>query len=62
MTDITIEVWLDSGANIHSKRKSSFEIDSNEWESMTEDQKDEYAREVAWDRMDWGWKVKGEDL
>ena len=52
----TIHVWLDSGANIHSMYKSSFEIDASEWDAMTEDEKDEYAKDVAWDRMGWGWK------
>lgn len=60
MSMLTIEIWLDSGANHESTYMSSFEIDEAEWVAMTDEQKDDYARDVAWDRMDWGWKVKGE--
>ncbi len=59
MKNITIETWLDSGANSQSAYKNEFEIDKAEWDAMTEDEKDEYAKDVAWDRMDWGWRVKG---
>lgn len=54
----TIETWLDSGANSQSCYRSYFEVDADEWDAMTEDEKDEYAKEVAWDRMDWGWRDK----
>ena len=57
---ITIETWLDSGANHQSCYKSSFEVDAEDWASMSQEEKDDFAKEVAWDRMDWGWKVKGE--
>jgi hypothetical protein len=60
MSMIKIKTWLDSGANIHSCRETEFEIDEAEWCAMSEDEKDEYAKEVAWDRMDWGWDVKDE--
>lgn len=53
---ITIKFWLDSGANIHSKYEDEFEIDAEEWAGMTEEEKDEYAKQYAWDRMDWGWE------
>ena len=58
MAMITIQTWLDSGANTHSCRETDFEIDEEDWNSMTEDQKDEYAKDIAWDRMDWGWREK----
>ena len=57
---ITIETWVDSGANHQSSYKSSFEIESDEWAAMSDDEKDEYAKDVAWERVDWGWKVQGE--
>jgi len=57
---ITIETWMDSGANSQSSYKSSFEIEGDEWAAMSDDEKDGYAKEVAWDRVDWGWKGKGE--
>ena len=58
MAMITIKAWLDSGANIHSCREVDFDMDEDEWNSMTEAEKDECAKELAWDRMDWGWTVK----
>jgi hypothetical protein len=55
---IKIKAWLDSGANIHSCRETEFEIDEGEWNLMSEEEKDAYAKEYAWDHMDWGWVVK----
>ena len=61
MSTIKIKAWLDSGANIHSCRETEFEIDEGEWNRMSEEEKDGYAKEIAWDRMDWGWVVKEEN-
>jgi hypothetical protein len=61
MTTITIETWLNSGANNHSSYREEFEIEADQWAAMSEDEKDDYAREVAFGRSDWGWKVKEED-
>ncbi len=58
MSMITIKAWLDSGANIHSCRWTEFEIDEAEWSAMSEEERDEHAKEYAWDRMDWGWVIK----
>ena len=58
MSIITIRTWLDSGANIHSCYKTEFEIDEAEWDAMCEEEKEDYAREYAWDRMGWGWAIK----
>jgi len=60
MSTIIIKTWLDSGANIHSAYRTDFEIDSEEWTEMSDKEKDEYAKEYAWGRMDWGWVVKEE--
>jgi len=54
----TIKAWLNSGANIHSCYKVEFEVDTDEWDAMSDDEKDEYAKEYAWQRMDWGWAEK----
>jgi len=59
MSIITIETWLDSGANHESSYKTQFEIDEDEWNAMSEEEKDNYAKDYAWERMDWGWKIKG---
>lgn len=55
------EVWMDSGANIHSKRKTIVSLDylrisDDEWEEMTEEQRDDVMREIAFERSDWGYK------
>lgn len=52
---ITIKVWLNSGANAFSTYESSFEIDRDEWNAMSEAEQEDYARDVAWARMDWGY-------
>ena len=61
MSMITIKVWLDSGANVHSCYRAEFEIDKAEWDAMSEEEKEEEAKEYAWNRMDWGWKIEGEE-
>ena len=54
------KVWLNSGANIHSKREviislENLRISEDEWSQMTEEQRDEVMREVAFERYDWGY-------
>ena len=58
MSTITIKAWLDSGANHQSAYEVEFEIDELEWNAMSEDERDEYAKDYAWERMDWGWAIK----
>lgn len=54
------KVYLDSGANIHSKYEQVVELDDigltdEEWNEMNEKQRDEVMKEVAWERMEWGY-------
>ncbi len=54
------KVWLDSGANAHSCYEQEIDIEDCgitgvEWDEMTEQEKDDFMKEIAWDRMDWGW-------
>lgn len=55
------KVWLDSGANAFScyEQKIDLEEDlgfsSEEWDALSEKEKDEAMKEVAWERMDWGY-------
>lgn len=55
------KVWLDSGANQHSKYEQEVDIEedlnitSDEWDAFSETEKDEVMRDVAWERMDWGY-------
>lgn len=55
------EIWLDSGANIHSCKKTIVTLDDiglseEEWDEMDQDEKDENMRDVAFETLDWGWK------
>lgn len=52
--------YLDSGANIHSKYEQVVELDDigldeEEWDGMTTEEKDEVMKEIAWERMEWGY-------
>lgn len=54
------KVYLDSGANIHSKYEQVVELDDigltdEEWNEMNEKQRDEVMKEVAWEQMEWGY-------
>lgn len=56
---IIIRCWLDSciqGCDIEEE----IEVDRAEWESMSADERDQTAREAVFDRISWGWEVKGE--
>ncbi|UYU30314.1 DUF7167 family protein [Siccibacter colletis] len=55
------KVYLDSGANIHSRYEAEVDLDelgieSDEWDQMTQKERDETMKEIAWERMDWGYK------
>lgn len=54
-------VYLDSGANIQSKYETEIDLDdigieSDEWDGMSEEEKDEVMKEIAWERMEWGYE------
>ena len=54
------EVWLDSGANIHSSYKQVVSLEdvgftSKEWDAMAEKEQEEFMREIAFERSDWGY-------
>lgn len=53
--------YLDSGANIHSKYETEIDLDdigieSAEWDEMSEKDKDGVMKEIAWERMEWGYE------
>jgi predicted Fe-S protein YdhL (DUF1289 family) len=57
----TFRVWLDSGANVHSCYRQIISLDElgiedEEWDSMSEEEREDVMREIAWDRMDWGFQ------
>jgi hypothetical protein len=58
---ITIEYWCDSGANIDSCYRDKTTTDElgftdQEWRDLSEDEKEKEMRELAWERLDWGWE------
>lgn len=56
MTKKIIKWWCDSGANIQSFLRDKHEVDADEWDAMTEDEQEEYMREIACARLDWAMK------
>lgn len=56
-----LKIWCDSGANIHSCRtvKMSTEdlgFTNEEWASLSDDEKTEVVKDVAWENLDWGYE------
>lgn len=56
-----IEVWLDSGANHAScyTQVLTWEdlgITEEEWDLFSEEEREETARDIAFDRSDWGYR------
>ena len=56
-----IKVYIDSGANIHSRRTEivtpeEIGTTEEEWKAMSEEEKEELAKPIAFDRLDWGWE------
>lgn len=59
-----IKVWLYSGANAFSEHVQELDLEDlglsdNDWNAMSEEQKDDFIRPIAWDRMDWGYHEIG---
>lgn len=56
------KVWLDSGANAFSNYSQEIDIEddlnitSDEWDSLSDKEKEETMRDVAWERMEWGFE------
>ena len=56
-------IWLDSGANIHSNNKQELTWDElgiteEEWDEKTEEEQEDFAKVIAFDRMEWGYKKR----
>lgn len=60
-----LKIWCDSGANHQSCREETYDIEDlgmteAEWDAMTEDEQADFAKEIAFDRLDWGFsKIPG---
>lgn len=57
-----LKIWCDSGANIHSCREEFVEfgdgfMSEEEWHDLSDDKKEETAKEIAFERLDWGYEV-----
>lgn len=58
-----IKYWCDSGANIHSCRKGTTTLDElglteEEWHAMSDEDRDNLMRDIALDRLDWGYSLE----
>ena len=58
-----IKYWCDSGANAFSCREGTVTMEElglteAEWDAMNEYQRDEVMREIACERLDWGYVLK----
>jgi hypothetical protein len=60
-------VWCDSGANHASCYEQiidleDFDMSDAEWDSLTEKMQDEVMKEVAFERLDWGYaEIEGDE-
>lgn len=55
-----IKVWLDSGANSQSCMETIVSLEDlgltdEEWDAMSESEKDALMRDIAFQRADWGY-------
>ncbi|VVE34002.1 DUF7167 family protein [Pandoraea commovens] len=52
-----IEVWIRTN-KIGSNCDASFEIDDAEWESMTEEEREDMCKDAAFSYLEWGWEAE----
>ena len=53
---VKVQVWISTN-KVGSKCEDTAEFDREEWESMTDDEKDDLCKDTAFNNMDWGWRV-----
>lgn len=58
-----IKYWCDSGASIHSclEGETSLEelgLTEEEWDAMSDDERDDMMREIACDQLCWGYELE----
>ena len=56
-----IKVWLDSGANIHSKYEQVIDladlgITDEEWDNLDDVERECLMQEIAFETLEWGWE------
>lgn len=57
---IRVKVWIETD-KVGSKCIDYLEYDEEEWESMSERERDEDCREVAFQMGEWGYQVEEND-
>ena len=58
-----IRYWLDSGANAFSNRVGYVTLEElgltlAEWHDLSYEARDDYMREYAFERVDWGYEIE----
>lgn len=62
-----IRVYCDSGANIHSRRSEVIDLEKDwnmsdeDWNEMTDDEKQNIVDEWAYERLEIGWEDTDEE-
>jgi hypothetical protein len=56
-----LKFWCDNNANIHSERSETFELEEfgyteDEWNAMSEEEKQKHAEDWAMERFDFGFE------
>lgn len=55
MSQVKIKVWIETNV-VNSRCSDTIEVDAEEWAAMSEDERDSYCREVAFNNMEWGYE------
>lgn len=50
-----IQAYVDSGANIYSKKKFTVRIDKEDWDEMAPDERENFMREAMLQEISWGY-------
>ena len=57
MSDVVkVKVWVKTDI-VNSTCEDVIELDREEWESMTEDQREDFCRDVVWNMAEWGYEA-----
>lgn len=54
---VTVRVWVRTNKN-GSECEDEFDVDRAEWDGMTEDEREEMARQVVWNMAEWGFDAQ----
>lgn len=61
MSERKFKIWLNSGAGIYSKYEVTYTLDElgltdDGWDAMNDEEKDDFMREIAFEKSDWGYQ------